>query len=47
MLTMPEEEKNKILMIRKEKAEFYAKKAEEDKRKKELLDIAQKRRADK
>ena len=46
MLTMSEEERNKILLIRKEKAEFYAKKKEEDKRKKELLDIAEKRKAD-
>jgi len=46
MLTMSEEDRNKILLIRKEKAEFYAKKKEEDKRKKELLDIAEKRKAD-
>ena len=47
MLSMSEYDRNKILTIRKEKAEFYAKKAEEDKRKRELLEIAEKRKADK
>lgn len=46
MLTMSEAERNKILLIRKEKAEFYAKKKEEDRRKKELLAIAEARKAD-
>jgi len=46
MLTMSEEERNKILLIRKEKAAFYAKKKEEDARKKEMIDIANKRKAD-
>jgi len=46
MLTMSEEERKKILLIRKEKAEFYAKKKIEDARKKEMLDIANKRKAD-
>jgi len=46
MLTMSEEERKKILLIRKEKAEFYAKKKIEDKRKKDLLEVAEKRKAD-
>ena len=46
MLSMSEEERKKILLMRKEKAAFYAEKKEKDKRKKELLDVAEARKKD-